>query len=93
MKKEFKKEPDIKSEPQPKPDPDIKPESDVRGIHKRDYSRISTKSKKSNLPNLNKILNLSSAVKKKSATTRKNILPTERTGSKFEKKKKEKKRR
>ena len=94
MKKEFKKElniksePDIKSESQSKPDSDIKPESGVRGIHKKDYLRVSTKSEKSNLPDLDEILNFSSAVKKESTIVREDILSVERTRNKSEKKEK-----
>ncbi len=98
VKKEFKEEPDvksepdIKSEPQSKSDPDIKPESGVRGIHKRGYLRVFTESEESNLPDLDEILNLSSAVKKESITVREDTSPVERTRSKSEKKKEKKRR-
>src|SRR6266536_5923005 len=96
MKKQIKKEPNIKSEfnikseSQSKSDSDIKPESGVRGIYKRDYLRISTKSEESNLFNLNKILNFSSAVKKEFTIIKEDTPLTERTRSKYEKEKKKK---
>ena len=97
-KKKFKEESDvkfefdIKSEPQFKYDSDNKPESGVRGIYKRGYLRISTESEESNLPDLDEILNLSSAVEKESTAAREDTPPAERTRNKSEKKKKKKRR-
>ena len=92
MKKKFKEEFNIKSESDIKSDPDIKPESGVRGIYKRGYLRVFTEFEESNLPDLDEILNLSSAVEKKFIVVREDILSVERTRSKSEKKKEKKRR-